>query len=80
VCFYRHLENGLLGKHPIDLDANVIWEFSLCLFGDNAYINTLYMETPYPRSRLSAGKDSYNFYQLQLQIQIDCAFGKFTQH
>jgi hypothetical protein len=49
----------------------------LCLFGDNAYLNTAYMATPY--SGISGGtKDAYNFYHSQLRIQIECAFGMLT--
>ena len=37
----------------------------LCLFGDNAYLNTPYMATPY--AAVSGGtKDSYNFFHSQL--------------
>ena len=46
----------------------------LCLFGDNAYVNTSYMVTPY--KGVSAGtKDDYNFYQSQVRIKVECAFG-----
>ena len=48
----RRLEGGLL--HP-----------GLVLFGDNAYINTHYMVTPFPNVS-SGGKDDYNFYQSQV--------------
>lgn len=37
-------------------------------------LNTPYMATPYP-AVLGGTKDSYNFYQLQLQIGIECSFG-----
>jgi hypothetical protein len=37
----------------------------LVLFGDNAYINSEYMATPYPN--VSGGsKDNYNFYHSQV--------------
>ena len=50
----------------------------LCLFGDNAYLNTPYMATPY--SAVSSGtKDAYNFYHSQLRIRIECTFGMLTQ-
>jgi DDE superfamily endonuclease len=49
----------------------------LCLFGDNAYLNTQYMATPY--SAVSSGtKDAYNFYHSQLRIRIECTFGMLT--
>lgn len=49
----------------------------LCLFGDNAYINAMFMATPFPG--VSGGtKDSYNFYHSQLRIRIECTFGMLT--
>lgn len=62
--FPHQLENGLLAP-------------GLCIFGDNAYLNTPYMATPY--AAVSGGtKDAYNFYHLQLQIRIECTFGILT--
>ena len=62
---YRLLEKGILAR-------------GLCLFGDNAYLNTLYMATPFPNT--SGGpKDNYNFYHSQLRIRIECAFGMLVQ-
>jgi hypothetical protein len=61
---YQQLEGGLLAP-------------GLCLFGDNAYINSSYMATPF--SSVSGGsKDAYNFYHSQLRINIECAFGRFV--
>jgi hypothetical protein len=65
MAVYRKLEEGILAP-------------GLCLFGDNAYLNTTYMATPYSGTT-TASKDSYNYYHSQLRIQIECAFGKFTQ-
>jgi hypothetical protein len=49
----------------------------LCIFGDNAYLNTMYLATPH--SAVSGGtKDSYNFYHSQLRIRIECAFEIWT--
>ena len=49
----------------------------LCLFGDNAYINSFFMATPF--AGVSGGsKDSYNFYHSQVRIRIECAFGMLT--
>jgi hypothetical protein len=62
---FRRLENGLLAD-------------GLCLFGDNAYINAIFMATPYT-GRVSQAHDSYNFHHSQLRIRIECAFGMFTQ-
>ena len=54
MSLFHKLENGLLAP-------------GLCLFGDNAYINTPYMATPY--AAVSGGtKDAYNFYHSQLRI------------
>ena len=64
MSLYDRLEDGLLAP-------------GLCLFGDNAYLNTPYMATPY--SSVSGGsKDSYNFYHSQVRIRIECTFGILT--
>jgi len=51
----------------------------LCLFGDNAYVNTPWMATPYPNIRASMDdgkiKDTYNYLHSQLRITVECAFG-----
>ncbi len=63
--FYKRLEAGLL--HP-----------GLCIFGDAAYVNAPYMCVPFRNVQAEDGdgsKDSYNFYQSQLRITIECAFG-----
>ena len=62
---YSRLENNLL--HP-----------TLCLFGDNAYINSTYMATPFSGG-VGGSKDAYNFYHSQLRINIECTFGIFTE-
>jgi len=51
----------------------------LCLFGDNSYVNTKFMATPYPNVGSDSEKDSYNFYHSQLRITVEGAFGLFTQ-
>jgi hypothetical protein len=64
MSLFRDLEEELLAP-------------GLCLFGDNAYLNTSYMATPY--TGVSGGiKDLYNFYHSQLQICIECALGILT--
>ena len=64
MALFQKLEGGLLAP-------------GLCLFGDNAYLNTPYMAMPYVN--VSGGtKDSYNFYHSQLRIQMECAFGMLT--
>lgn len=45
-----------------------------CLFGDNAYINSPYMCTPW-RNVTSGVKDAMNYFHSQLRINIECAFG-----
>ncbi len=62
---YQKLEGGLLA-------------LGLCLFGDNAYINKLYMATPYS-GKNGKSHDSYNFYHSQLRILVECAFGMLTE-
>ena len=66
MTLHRRLQEGLLAP-------------GLTLFGDNAYLNSSYMATPYSGGALSFSKDAYNFYHSQLRIQIECAFGKFSQ-
>jgi hypothetical protein len=46
----------------------------LVLFGDNAYINTPYMATPF-KGKVTDAQDAYSFYHSQLRIHIECAFG-----
>jgi hypothetical protein len=46
----------------------------LALFGDNAYVNTPYMASPF-KGVSSGPEDAYNFFQSQLRIVIECAFG-----
>ncbi len=61
---YERLEGGLLKN-------------GLYLFGDNAYLKTRYMATPYPNVS-SGSKDDYNFFQSQLRIRVECAFGQLV--
>jgi hypothetical protein len=61
---YQRLEEGLLMN-------------GLVLFGDNAYLNTRYMVTPFPN--VSSGcKDDYNFFHSQVRIRVECAFGQLV--
>ena len=46
----------------------------LCIYGDAAYANNMTMCVPY-KSVSNGPKDAYNFYQSQLRINIECAFG-----
>jgi DDE superfamily endonuclease len=56
------------------LEMNGFMKPGLCLFGDNAYVNTLYMATPY-KSVKEGVKDAYNFFHSNCRITIECAFG-----
>lgn len=46
----------------------------LALYGDNAYVSNEYMVTPF-RAVSSGPKDAFNYYQSQVRIAIECAFG-----
>jgi DDE superfamily endonuclease len=46
----------------------------LCIFGDNAYMSTTYMATPYKGVK-SGPKDAYNYFHSNCRITIECAFG-----
>lgn len=54
--FFTRLEQGLLLP-------------GFCIFGDNAYLNALYLATPYSNVS-SRSKDNYNFYHSQLHICV----------
>ena len=62
---FRKLECGLLHE-------------SLVLFGDNAYLNSHFMVTPYPNVS-SGSKDDYNFFHSQLRIRVECCFGMLVK-
>jgi DDE superfamily endonuclease len=63
-AIYWKLKSGLLAP-------------DLCLFGDNAYLNSSFMATPFSH-KSDKTKDAYNFYHSQLRINIECAFGRFV--
>jgi DDE superfamily endonuclease len=46
----------------------------LCLFGDSAYVTNSFFVTPYKHAK-NGVRDDFNFYQSQLRINIECAFG-----
>jgi hypothetical protein len=50
----------------------------LVLFGDNAYVSTDYMVTPYKSIR-AGPKDDFNFFHSQLRINIERAFGMLVK-
>jgi len=45
--------------------------------GDNAYTCSDFLIVPYPGSDLSISQDSYNFYESQIRINVECTFGMF---
>ena len=53
---YQRLNSGILAD-------------GLVLFGDNAYLNTPFMATPYPNAKPGA-EDNYNFYHSQVSNSI----------
>ena len=71
---HARLENGLMCQ---DGDNE-----RFVLFGDNAYLNTAYMATPFTNvagDPNQVAEDSYNFYHSKLRIQVECAFGMLVQ-
>jgi hypothetical protein len=56
------------------LEKEGFMKTGLCLFGDNAYVNTPYMATPY-KSVKDGSKDAYNYFHSNCRISIECAFG-----
>ena len=50
-----------------------------CLVGDEAYMASNQMLTPWPGVLLSRRKDSFNFYQSRMRIPIECSFGLLVQ-
>jgi hypothetical protein len=71
---HARLENGLMHQ-----DAG---NERYVLFGDNAYLNTSYMATPFTNvagDPNRAAEDAYNFYHSQLRIRVECCFGMLVQ-
>jgi hypothetical protein len=56
------------------LERSGFLKAGMCIFGNNAYVNTNYMATPF-KAVYSGQKDDYNFYHSQVRITIKCAFG-----
>ena len=70
VTYTKKLEAGLLER-----DGN---RMRFVLFGDNAYLNSFNIATPYSGVSNNPDKfaeDNYNFYHSQLHIHVECAFG-----
>jgi hypothetical protein len=68
--FYAFDESALKKK----VETEGFLHPGLCLFGDNAHMNTLYMCIPWQNIG-SGPKDAFNFFQSQVRINIKCAFG-----
>ena len=92
VCDDRHHFTCISIQHPaLEMDCLAFVTSSLfqklsegtgltdgyCLYGDNAYVNEIYLAVPFPNTS-SGPKDAYNNYQSQVQINIECAFGVLT--
>ena len=65
------LHQKLEGKNPHDETLPFLCP-GVAVYGDNAYVNTLYMVVPF-KSVSSGPKDAFNFYHSQLRINIECA-------
>ena len=57
-----------------ELEKDDFLKPGLCLYGDNAYVNTQFMVSPF-KGISSGSKDACNFFQSQIRINIECAFG-----
>jgi hypothetical protein len=68
--FYAFDESVLKAK----LESDGFLRPGLCLFDDNAYVNTPYMCILW-RNVSRGPKDAMNFFRSQLRINIECAFG-----
>jgi len=68
--FYAFLNSDLRKK----LEQVGFLAEGLCLYGDNAYVNTPYMIVPFKGAQDGA-KDAFNFFHSSLRINIECAFG-----
>jgi hypothetical protein len=47
----------------------------LVLFGDNAYVDSDCMVSPFKNPKVELGEDDFNFFHSQLRINVECAFG-----
>lgn len=68
--FYAFLNSDFRKK----LETPQFLDDGLCLYGDNAYVNSSYMMVPFKGAQNGA-KDAFNFYHSSLRINIECAFG-----
>ena len=72
--FYAFEESNLKKKIEKKKNNKSFLRPGYCLFGDNAYVNSPYMCTPW-RNVGSGPKDAMNFFHSSLRIIIECAFG-----
>ena len=56
------------------LENNNLAKKGLCIYGDNAYMNSPFMARPFKAVSLGV-RDAYNFYHSQLRINVECSFG-----
>lgn len=56
-------------------ELNCSQEFPYHWVGDQAYVLSETMLVPFPGKNLSADKIAFNFFQSQVRINIECAFG-----
>ena len=49
------------------------------IYGDAAYVNNNYMVSPFRNAQSKTDEDDFNYYQSQVRICIECAFGMLTQ-
>lgn len=68
--FYAFLNSQLREK----LERPGFLANGLCLYGDNAYVNSPYMIVPFKGAQDGA-KDAFNFFHSSLRINVECAFG-----
>ena len=67
--YLMFLRSSLHGK----LEKDGFLKQGMALYGDNAYVNTSYMATPFKSAKGS--EDDYNYYHSSVRITIECAFG-----
>ena len=68
--FYAILQSDLRKR----LELDILMSPGLTIYGDNAYVNTLYMVVPF-KGVQDGAKDAFNFFHSSLRINIECAFG-----
>ena len=59
----------------LEEDASLIVLIGMTIIGDAAYVKSKYMAVPFKSVAGDEAKDAYNFYQSQLRVSIERAFG-----